>query len=319
MAQATRIEGKDLTYYISSEGKSGTNIFRDDEDRLYFINLLRQQRIKSKLTFFGYVLLPKRYSFLMETSINNLSKSMHGVKSGYANYFNRRHKRKNKLFRDRYSCFVIEKKNYLLELSCYLHLLPKKDDVAKSLFQYKWSSLPGYINREKSEDWIDYDCMLSIFSEDSHKASLNYQKYIKKSLKKQIASPFENLGGSIILGSEDFKKEVLKKHLSNKTDPQRNEDILAKKIIKLATQPQHWSSLKVNKKKTDHTILSRNAAVYFIKKYTDLSNQQVSTYFKSLKKSSISKMNQRFNLMKETHQGIKKISSFLEEKIKKLL
>ena len=155
MAQATRIEGRDLTYYISSEGKSGTNIFRDDEDRLYFINLLRQQKIKSQLTFYGYVLLPKRYSFLMETSINNLSKSMHRIKSDYANYFNRRHNRKNKLFKDRYSCFVIEKKNYLVELSCYLHLLPKKDEVAKSLFQYKWSSLPGYINRKKREDWID--------------------------------------------------------------------------------------------------------------------------------------------------------------------
>ncbi len=95
MAQATRIEGEDLTYYISSEGKSGTNIFRDNGDRLYFISLLRQQRIKSKLTFFGYVLLPKQYSFLMETSINNLSKSMHRIKSGYANYFNRRHNRKN--------------------------------------------------------------------------------------------------------------------------------------------------------------------------------------------------------------------------------
>ena len=139
MGQATRIEGRALTYYISSEGKSGTNIFRDDEDRLYFVNLLRQQKIKSKLTFYGYVLLPKQYSFLMETSINNLSKSMHQIKSGYANYFNRRHSRKNKLFKDRYSCFVIEKKNYLVELSCYLHILPKKDRVTKSLFQYTWS------------------------------------------------------------------------------------------------------------------------------------------------------------------------------------
>ena len=319
MTQAARIEGRDLTYYISSEGKRGTNIFRDDEDRLYFINLLRQQRIKSKLTFFGYVLLPKRYSFLMKTSMNNLSKSMHLIKSGYANYFNRRHNRKNKLFKDRYSCFVIEKKNYLVELSCYLHLLPKKDGVAKSLFQYKWSSLPGYINREKREDWIDYDCMLSIFIKYSHEASLNYHKYIKKSLEKQIASPFKNLSGRTILGSKDFKKEVLKKQHPNKNVPQRNEDIPAKKIIKLVTQPATWSSLKVKKKKFNHTILSRNAAIYFLKKYTDLSNQQIGAYFKSLKRSSISQMSRRFNLIKEKHEAIKKISTSLEEKIKKLL
>jgi len=261
MAQATRIEGRDLTYYISSEGKNGTIIFRDDEDRLYFINLLRQQRIKSKLTFYGYVLLPKSYSFLMETSTNNLSKSMHRIKSGYANYFNRRHNRKNKLFKDRYSCFIIDKKNYLAEVSCYLHILPKKDGVAKSLFQYKWSSLPGYINKEKREGWIDYDSILNMFNGKSHNSSLNYQEHIKKSLKKQIASPFENLRGSLILGSEDFKKEVLKKQDFNKIAPHRNEDILAKKLIELATQSPSWSSLKV-KRKSSTKLLFRGMQPY---------------------------------------------------------
>ena len=224
-----------------------------------------------------------------------------------------------KLFKDRYSCFVIEKKNYLVELSCYLHLLPKNDGVTKSLFQYKWSSLPGYINREKRKDWIDYDCILSTFNGEDHKASLNYQKYIKKSLKKQIASPFENLSGNIILGSEHFKKEILKKHRLNKIAPQRDEDILAEKIIELATQSPSWSSLKVKKKKLTQTILSRNAAIYFLKKYTDLSNQQISTYFKPLKKSSISQMNRRFNLIKDKYEATKKISTSLEEKIKQIV
>lgn len=319
MTHATRIEGRNLTYYISSEGKSGTNIFRDDKDRLYFLNLLRQQRIKSKLTFFGYVLLPKKYSFIMETSVNNLSKSMHGVKSGYANYFNRRHNHRNKLFKDRYSCFVIEKKNYLVDLSCYLHLLPKKVGVTKSLFQYKWSSLPGYINREKREDWIDYDCMLSMFNKKSNEACSDYQKWIKKSLNRQIASEFENLRGNIILGSEDFKKELLKNQDSYKVASQRNEDILAEKIIELVIQSPSWSSLIIKKKRFKHNILARNATIYFIKKYTDLSNRQVSTYFKSLKKSSVSQMSRRFNLTREKYEAIKKICASMDEKIKELL
>jgi len=243
---------------------------------------------------------------------------MHGVKSGYANYFNRRHNRKNKLFKDRYSCFIIEKKNYLVELSCYLHMQPRKDGATKSLFQYKWSSLPGYIHKEKREDWINYGSTLSMFNGEDHKASLNYQKYIKKSLKKQTASPFKNLRGSIILGCEDFKKEVLKKQHLNKIAPQRDEDILVKKIIELATQSPSWSSLKVKRERFNQTILSRNAAIYFLKKYTDLSNQQISTYFKSLKKSSISQMSRRFNLIKEKHKAINKISASLQEKIKKL-
>ena len=284
-----RIEGESLTYFISSEGNKGIDIFMDHMDKHYFIDLLRQQKVRSNLKFYGYVLLPRKYSFIMETITNNLTNSMHRIRSDYANYFNHRHKRKDKLFRDRYKCYIIEKKNYLGDVSIYLHLLPKQDGVANSLLKYKWSSLPGYINIEKREDWVDYNCILNMFNEESYQASSNYQKHIKISLKKQIVSPFKNLKGNIILGSEDFKKEVQKKHHSNKTHPQGNEDVIAKKIIKLAIQPQHWASLKVEKKKIDQAILSRNAAVYFIKKYTDLSNQQVSTYFKSLKKSSVSK------------------------------
>ena len=309
-----RIEGKALTYFISSEGNKGINIFMDYKDKLYFLNLLRQQEIKKNLKFYAYVLLQNQYSLLVETYKNILSKSMHRINSDYANYYNRHHKHTSKLFRDRYSCFIIDKKNYLADVSCYLHLLPKKNNMPKSLYQYKWSSLPGYLNKEKREDWIDYDCILNMFNEESHNASLNYQKHIKNSLKKQISSPFKNLKGSIILGNEDFKKEVLKKHLLNKTNPQGNEDALTKKIIKLATQPQHWSSLKVKNKKIEHAILARNAAVYFIKKYTDSSNKQISTYFKSLNKSSISKMNQRFNLIKEKYQPVKTIYTSLEKK-----
>ena len=240
---------------------------------------------------------------------------MHRIHSDYANYFNRRYYRRNKLFRDRYSCIIIEKKNYLAEVSCYLHLLPKKDGVTKSLFQYKWSSLPGYINREKRENWVDYDPILTMFNGKSHKAFLNYQNYLKKNLRKQIASPFESLKENIILGSKEFKKEVLKKQYLNRVAPQRDEDILAKKIIKLAAQSPSWSSLKVKKKKLNQTILSRNAAIYFLKKYTDLSNQQISTYFKSLKDSSISQMSHRFDLIKEKNKAIEKISASLDEKI----
>jgi len=244
---------------------------------------------------------------------------MHRIKSNYANYFNRRHNRRNKLFKDRYSCLIIDKKNHLSEVSCYLHLSPKKDGAAKSLFQYKWSSLPGYINKENREEWIDYDSILNTFDGESHNVSLNYQEYIKKNLKKQIASPFENLKGSIILGSENFKKEVLKKRDSNKIAPQRDEDGLAKKIIELAIQSPSWSSLKVKKKKFNQTTLSRNAAIYFLKKYTDLSNHQISTHFKSLKTFSISQMSRRFNLIKEKYKAIKKISISIEEEIKTIL
>ena len=319
MIQHSGIKKRGLTYYISAVGKGGQKIFLDDLDRLYFENLLRQQKIKDTLNFFCYVLLPKQYSLLVETYKNNVSKPMHWINSSYANYFNRRHNRKYKLFKDHFTCLIIERKHFLAELSCYLHHLPKKERVAESLFQYKWSTLPGYINRKKREDWVDYKCIMSMINRKSQIEPLSYQKYFNKIQKKQIPSPLLNLRGRFVLGSEDFKKEVRESRHLNKTGNQKNDDILAKKIIELTTQSPSWSSLKVKKKKMKNTILARNAAIYFLKKYTDLSNQQISTYFKYLKKSSISQMSRRFNLIKEKYKAIKNISDSLEEKIKSLL
>ena len=175
------------------------------------------------------------------------------------------------------------------------------------------------INRKKTEDWVDYDCILSMFHEKSHVARLTYQKYIQKNLKIQISSPVQRLKRRIILGSREFKKEVLKNQRLNKVAPQRNNDIFAKKIIKLTTQSPHWASLKVKKKKFSQATLPRNAAIYLLKKFTDLSNQQISTYFKSLKKSSICQMSRRYNYIKEKYTAIKNISASLEEEVKKLL
>ena len=68
-----------------------------------------------------------------------------------------------------------------------------------------------------------------------------------------------------------------------------------REIIKLAYKNFSWSS-----------ILSRNVAIYFVKKYTNLNNEQISKYFSPLKKSSISQMNRRFNFKREKDEAIKK-------------
>ena len=97
MGRHPRIEGKALAYYVSSRGRNSQEIFRDDQDRIYFINLLKQQRIMSKLAFYAYILLPDLYACLMETHKNNFIQSMHRINSGYANYLNRRYHYKCKI------------------------------------------------------------------------------------------------------------------------------------------------------------------------------------------------------------------------------
>jgi len=316
MARLPRIEGESLVYYIVSKGTDNQNIFQDEKDRLHFINLLKQQKIKGNLTFYGFVLLPNQYAILLETSKKNLCQSMHLINSHYVNFYNRRHSRRSKLFRDRYKCFIIDKKNHLAEVSRYLHSLPKKEEVTNSLIRYEWSSFPGYIQKNKKEDWINYGCILKQFEQDDQNSALVYKKYVNQRVKKQISSPFKNLESRNILGSEGFQKEIYKRKLTAKGESQRDGKVIAEKIIELTNQTS-WSSLKNKKNRLRPASLSRNAAIYFLKRYTDLDNQQIHRIFISLKKSSISQMSRRFNLAKNNNKAMARISDTLEKEIKR--
>ena len=319
MGRHPRIEGQSLVYYVSSRGRRGQKIFKDDKDKVYFLNLLKQQRIKSKLTFYGYVLLPELYALLMETHKNNFVQSMHRINSCYANYSIRRYHNKNKLFHDRYKAFIIDKQRYLTEASRYLHLLPIKAGITKSPIHYEWSSFPGYIYKKKRENWVDYNTILRMFNTKIQQAALDYQKYADEGLKEQISSPFKDLKETIVLGSEDFRKKIYENHRSNEIALQKEELSLAKKIIEVVNQDSYWPSLRTKGRRISRSSLVRNAAIYFIKNYTDLSNLQISHFFQSLEKSSISQMSRRFNQTKEKSPSLKKISMILESEIRAIV
>ena len=315
MGRHPRIEGKALAYYVSSRGRNSQEIFQDDQDRIYFINLLKQQRIKSKLTFYAYILLPDLYACLMETHKNNFIQSMHRINSDYANYLNRRYHYKCKLFHDRYKCYVIDKENYLKEVSRYLHLLPVKTGMASTPIQYEWSSFPGYVDKKRREDWISYRTILGMFDGSSQKAALKYQEYVDNGIKERITSPFKDLKEDIILGSKVFKKKLYRDLQNNEIAPKKAEFALAKNIIELVNQASYWPSSRPKRRRISSTFLGRNASIYYIKRFTDLSNFQISRFYKSLEKSSISQMSRRFKLAKENSRALEKVSKALESKI----
>jgi len=196
--------------------------------------------------------------------------------------------------------------------------LPKKEEMTNSLVRYEWSSFPGYIQKKKRQDWIDYGCILKQFEQDGQNSALAYKKYVNHKIKKQISSPFKNLESKNILGSEGFRKEVFKRKLTAKRESQRDGKAMATKIIELVSQTP-WSSLKNKKNRLRPANLSRNAAIYFLKRYTDLENQQIQGIFKSLKKSSISQMSRRFNIAKNKNKAMARISDTLEKEIKRFV
>ncbi len=185
MARPLRIQYAGAVYHVTCRGNERKEIFRDDKDRESFIGILAQSKRTYNIQLYSYVLMSNHFHILVETPLGNLGEFMRHFNVTYTSYFNRRHKRVGHLYQGRYKSIIVDKNEYLSMLSRYIHLNPvrittlrKKSDVEKVeyLMGYRWSSLPGYINKKKKEEFIDYEMVLGEYGGDNENGRKEYGK-----------------------------------------------------------------------------------------------------------------------------------------------
>jgi len=268
MGRPVRIEYVGALYHISSRGNERKKIFLDVEDRIRFLNLLREYHDRYGILIHSYVLMDNHYHLILETPMGNLLKVMHGINGGYTGYFNRKYKRVGHLFQGRYRAILVEKESYLLPLSRYVHLNPVRAGLVRRPEGYRWSSYRGYIGREREEDWVEYAWALSQFAESRKRGGWRYKAYVEEGLKGELESPLKSVYGQVVLGGGDFVqriKGVLKGRL------------LSAEIID----------------KGGRANTPRKVVLYLAQRYTGLSNKEIGERFGGIEASAVSKASAR--------------------------
>ena len=81
-------------------------------------------------------------------------------------YFNKRYERVGHLFQGRYKAVLVDKDDYLLYVTRYIHENPLElpGMTRPGLVNYPYSSYAYYL-REKHADWLNVDYILSFFNE----------------------------------------------------------------------------------------------------------------------------------------------------------
>lgn len=90
---------------------------------------------------------------------------MRRLLSGYAQFYNRRHKRAGHLFQNRYKSIICEEEAYFDKLVAYIHLNPLKAGIVESfeeLARYPWSG-HAVLMKWIHHDWFDRDYVLRFF------------------------------------------------------------------------------------------------------------------------------------------------------------
>ena len=165
-------------WHALNRGVDGRNLFMDDRDRTRFVHdlyefndadpitnlqfrvqnkglrdpYLRQRKLLADIH--GWVVMRNHYHLLLSERIENgMSLFLRKLNTGYANYFNERHKRQGTLFQGRTKKLLIERDAHFLYILHYIHLNPL--DYAEGLDKWRIRHKLGISSARKALEYLD--------------------------------------------------------------------------------------------------------------------------------------------------------------------
>jgi REP element-mobilizing transposase RayT len=149
MPRSIRIEYPGALYHVMARGNRRERIFRDDDDRRFFLKAISEACEMTGWRVHAWVLMGNHYHLLIQTPKPNLVAGMKWLQNTYTRRFNLRHRLWGRLFGDRYKAVPVEGEGYYYEtLLDYIHLNPVRARLIKpgsgqSVLDYPWSSVAG--------------------------------------------------------------------------------------------------------------------------------------------------------------------------------
>jgi len=147
-------------------GNGGQDIFRDDADLARFCVLLQYASEKHQLNIHGFCLMENHVHFVIQPCTSDLTAGMHSLAFRYAQYFNKKYKRRGYLYQGRYKAVLVQSDTYLRRLVRYIHLNPVRARIVRRAEEYRWSSHRAYMGSD-DYTWLNRTLVLDAFGGES--------------------------------------------------------------------------------------------------------------------------------------------------------
>ena len=236
MPRKARIDPPGALQHIIIRGIERKPIFKDSKDYQNFIERLGNILTDTSTPCYAWAQMTNHVHLLLRTGHAPLSTVMRRLLTGYAQQFNRRHKRHGHLFQNRYKSILCEEDLYLLELVRYIHLNPIRAGIVKDIKKLNSYSKCGHsvLMGKIKHPWQHTDYVLRLFGKTVRTARRAYSGFVSKGI--SLGQRPELVGGGLvrssggwsalkamrstglravsderILGSSDFADSVLKR------------------------------------------------------------------------------------------------------------
>jgi len=315
MARALRIEFEGAFYHVTSRGNERKKIFFTMRDYKKFKEYLSLAREKFHFVLHCYALMSNHYHLLIETPESNLQRIMHYLNSSYTIYTNIKRNRSGHLFQGRYKSIIVNKDSYLLELSKYIHLNPVRAKMVERPEDYPHSSYRSY-SCGVIDEIVSTGDILKAFGSTAAEAQAIYKSFVEAGIKEDVGSPLDSVYAGGFLGDEDFIRDVLdnlddEELLEDEQIGNRKSLHRSMKAAALITslEPKIEEFCKVTGGKR---INRKKLVVYFLKKYSGATNNEIGALVGNISYSAAAKIYERFLQELEHDEDLKRQLQALE-------
>ena len=147
-------------YHVYNRGNNRQRIFFERENYLFFLRRVRERlmgdcdpagvlnsgspEIRQFCTIVAYCLMPNHYHLLVCPTDDHFSRHMQRFSISYTKAINKRYDRVGALFQGQFQPLHVDRNEYLLHLSRYIHLNPVQAGLVRQAQDWEFSSYREY-------------------------------------------------------------------------------------------------------------------------------------------------------------------------------
>ncbi len=202
MPRIARVCAAGYPHHITQRGNNKEKAFFDDEDRRFYLDVLRRYKDKNQMKILAYCLMGNHVHILaVPEKETSLAKGIGGTNLLYTQYINRKYNRSGRLWQNRFFSSVVEHEPYLWALMRYIEQNPVRAKLVKRAEDYEWSSARAHISGIK-------DDLLSDESRFNEKEIKSYREFLREDVKEINTAIRRATSTGRPLGSERFIKKL---------------------------------------------------------------------------------------------------------------
>jgi putative transposase len=131
----------DGCFHVTALGVDGAAIFRDDDDRRFYLALLAHVIRVYGWTCFVFCLMTNHIHLLVDADVDELSRGIQYLHGVYALRFNKKHGRAGHLFGARFASWVVDADDHFEAAAAYILENPVRAGLCRKPEEWPWSAL----------------------------------------------------------------------------------------------------------------------------------------------------------------------------------